>query len=356
MRRGLLPLLFLSLLLLPIGANLVPSAQSSTGYDWAISAYNSNLSGYSNYTVVFMKYSYFPLNNSGFNYIAEILNIPLNASGVFTIDGSNYNFNETIIQVALADNEGTFYLVVNFVLMGPKGVLLAVAPQEQISYNPSNNFTITVYRSGAEWYAYFITKGQNTSFPDFPIYPGDIITNTQADGYPVTIAFFNVPYTAEPFYGNGYVTYPDVSLEVNAPSQTSFVDANPYFVTLFKLYVNGVPYVSAWSGQNLISASSSSGSDDNGSMIGLYAPPSGVAWGADEYIYTYSYHNGPGYVEYTYWFDVSYWLLGTQNGIKAFAELNGLPINEPQDGYFVNLVTSPQEYIAMPSYTYSSST
>ena len=75
MTRSLLPLLFLSLLLVPIGANLVPSAQ--TGYDWAISVYNSNLSGYSNYTVVFMNYSYFQMNYSGFYFMSEILNIPL---------------------------------------------------------------------------------------------------------------------------------------------------------------------------------------------------------------------------------------------------------------------------------------
>ncbi|MFP3162501.1 MAG: hypothetical protein RXQ75_01430 [Acidianus hospitalis] len=47
-------------------------------------------------------------------------------------------------------------------------------------------------------------------------------------------------------------------------------------------------------------------------------------------------------------------MLGTQNGIETFAKLNGLPVNDPQNGNFVNLVTSPQQYIALPSYTYSS--
>ena len=121
-----------------------------------------------------------------------------------------------------------------------------------------------------------------------------------------------------------------------------------------KLYINNELYNSAWSGQNLISADSASLSDDNGTMIGVSAPPSNIAWGADEYIYTFSYHNGLVYIVFTYWFDVSYWLLGTQNGIKAFAGLNGLPLNDPQNGNFVNLITSPQRYIALPSYTYSS--
>lgn len=127
------------------------------------------------------------------------------------------------------------------------------------------------------------------------------------------------------------------------PSQTSFTSANPYFVTLFKLCVNNEPYSSAWSGQNLVSADSDSLSDDNGAMIGLNASPSNMVWGADECIYTYAYHFTPYYMKYTYWFNVSYWMLGTQNGIKAFAGHNGLPINDPANGYFVNLVTSPQQ-------------
>jgi hypothetical protein len=38
---------------------------------------------------------------------------------------------------------------------------------------------------------------------------------------------------------------------------------------------------------------------------------------------------------------------------KAFASLNGLSVNDPQNGNFTNLVTNPQQYIALPSYTYS---
>jgi hypothetical protein len=257
--------------------------------------------------------------------------------------------------MALLDLEGTFYLVVNFILMGPYGPLLTVVPPESISYNPQNSFIITTYSSGNTWYATFSTEGQSESFLDFPISPGDSISNVEADGYPVTIQFNTVPKITVPFYyDNGYIIYPDVAFEVHAPSQTSFVDANPYFVTLFKIYVNNCPYNLAWSGQNLISADSASLSDDNGAMVGASAPPSDIAWGADEYIYTYSYHNSPYYIEYTYDFAVSYWFLGTQNGIKAFAGLNGLPLNDPANGNFVNLVTSPQQQIAVPSYTYSS--
>jgi len=40
----------------------------------------------------------------------------------------------------------------------------------------------------------------------------------------------------------GYITYPDVAFEVHAPSQTSFTDADPYFVTLFQIFVNNEPY------------------------------------------------------------------------------------------------------------------
>ncbi len=72
MRKELLSLTFLALLLIP-ALSLLPSAQTS-GYDWAISAYNSNLAGYSSYEVTFMNYSYINLNDSGFNYMAEMFN------------------------------------------------------------------------------------------------------------------------------------------------------------------------------------------------------------------------------------------------------------------------------------------
>jgi hypothetical protein len=351
MRKELLSLTFLALLLIP-ALSLLPSAQTG-GYDWAISAYSSNLDGYSSYEVNFQSFSYFNLNNTGFYSIAEMFNLPLNATGTFTINGYTYNFNEVLVQMALLDLEGTFYLDVNFILMGPYGPLLTVVPPESISYNPQNSFIITTYSSGNTWYGIFSTEGQTRSFPDFPIYPGDVINNAYAGRYLVTIQFNTVPNIAEPFYDNGYIIYPDVAFEVHAPSQTSFVDANPYFVTLFKLYVNNKLYNAPWNGQNLISADSASGSDDNGAMIGANASPSNMAWGADEYVYNYTYYKSLNNVYVKYQYDVSYWLLGTQNGIKAFAGLNGLPINDPKNGNFVNLITLPQEAIAVPSYIYS---
>ena len=352
MRKELLSLTFLALLLIP-ALSLLPSAQTS-GYDWAISAYSSNLDGYSSYQVNFANFSYFKLNNTGFNSIAEMFNFPLNATGVWCVGYEINGFDEVLVQLALLDYGGTYCLDTNFVLIGPSAHLYVVLTSNPIPYNPQNGFTITAYNSGNKWYAYFSSAGQTISFPGFPIYSGDVIKNIQVNGIPAVVRFFNVPTKTVPIQYNGYTVYPSVSVEVNAPSQTSFTSANPYFVTLFQIYVNNEPYNSAWSGQNLVSADSDSFADDSGAMIGASAPPSDIAWGADEYIYTYSYHYSPYYLKYTYWFDVSYWLLGTQNGIKAFAGLNGLPINDPANGYFVNLVTSPQQQIAVPSYTYSS--
>ena len=80
----------------------------------------------------------------------------------------------------------------------------------------------------------FMASNQWFIIPDFPIYLGGVITNAEADDYPVTIQFNTVPNIAVPFYDNGYIIYPDVAFEVHTPSQTSFVDANPYFVSLFK--------------------------------------------------------------------------------------------------------------------------
>ena len=153
-------------------------------------------------------------------------------------------------------------------------------------------------------------------------------------------------------YPNGYLVYPSVSLEVKAPSQDSFTNANPYFVTLFQLYLNGKPYQAPWNGQNLISASSSSSSDDYGSMVGLNATPSVVAWGAQEH-FAKSTYQFDGRLEYiTYYYNVSWWMLGTQDGINAYATQNGLPVNnEMYTSPFVSLVTSPQQDIAVPSST-----
>jgi hypothetical protein len=83
MRKELLSLTFLALLLIP-ALSLLPSAQTSS-YDWAISAYNSNLAGYSSYQVHFANFSYFNLNNTGFYSIAEMFNLPLNATGTFKL-------------------------------------------------------------------------------------------------------------------------------------------------------------------------------------------------------------------------------------------------------------------------------
>jgi hypothetical protein len=350
MRKELLSLTFLTLLLIP-GLSLLPSAQTSS-YDWAISAYNSNLAGYSSYEVTFMNYSYINLNDSGFNYMAEMFNTPLQAKGTLTYDGVSFPICSVLVQTGLVYANGVFYLDTNLVLnvsVNGQYTLVYVIHKNPISYNPHDSFAITAYSSGNTWYFTFTTSGQVVDFPLTPIYPGYSINYSNG-----IITFNTVPdkTSALPYYG--YMIYPSVAVEVNAPSQTSFVDANPYFVTLFQIYVNNEPYNSAWSGQNLVSADSASLSDDNGAMVGASTPPSDIAWGADEYIYTYAYHYSPYYLKYTYWFDVSYWLLGTQNGIKAFAGLNGLPLNDPANGYFVNLVTSPQQQIAVPSYTYSS--
>ena len=64
MRKELLSLTFLTLLLIPT-LYILPSAQTSN-YDWAISAYNSNLAGYSSYEVYFTNFSYLKLNDTGF--------------------------------------------------------------------------------------------------------------------------------------------------------------------------------------------------------------------------------------------------------------------------------------------------
>jgi len=64
MRKELLSLTFLTLLLIPT-LSILPLEQISN-YDWAISAYNSNLAGYSSYEVYFTNFSYFKLNNPGF--------------------------------------------------------------------------------------------------------------------------------------------------------------------------------------------------------------------------------------------------------------------------------------------------
>ena len=362
MRSGLLPLLFLSLLLLPIGANLVPSAQSSTFYNWAISAYSPNLSGYSNYTVVFMKFSYFPLNDSGFYSVLEMLNIPLQATGTLTISttykGITYvnkiQFNEIAIQLVLSHfPNGTYYLdtnVVIFTLNGPVFYFISTVP---VQYSPYNSFTIMAYSQGNTWYGKFGYNGSYIDFPLTPIYPGK--TLTQKIGNTTYTATFNtVPSTATyiQYYvqSNLYVSYPNVALEVWAPSQSSFTNANPYFVTLFKLYVNGKPYQAPWNGQNLISASSPA-SSDNGAMIGDSAPPSVMAWGASEYVAKMTMQASKFVYRFTYYYNVSYWMLGTQNGIKAYAQVKGLPLY-PNRGPFVNMITSPQSNIAVPQQTF----
>ena len=362
MTRSLLPLLFLSLLLLPVGANLVPSAQSSTFYNWAISAYSPNLSGYSNYTVVFMKFSYFPLNDSGFYSVLEMFNIPLQATGTLTISttykGITYvnkiQFNEIAIQLVLSHfPNGTYYLdtnVVIFTLNGPVFYFISTVP---VQYNPNDNFTIMAYSQGNTWYGKFGYKGSYIDFPLTPIYPGKTLTQ-KLGNITYTATFNTVPSTATyiQYYvqSNLYVSYPNVALEVWAPSQSSFTNANPYFVTLFKLYVNGKPYQAPWNGQNLISASSSSYNSDNGAMIGDSAPPSVMAWGALE-VYDHSY----GLTDY---YNVAWWMLGTQKGIQAFAKANGIQIGTTPVLYgfvfvnpskFINLVTSPQTTIAIPS-------
>ncbi|MBB5253207.1 hypothetical protein [Sulfurisphaera ohwakuensis] len=92
MWKPLLSLTFLTLLLIP-ALSILPSAQIS-GYDWAISAYNSNLAGYSYYMVYFSSFSYFALNDSGFYTVLEMLNIPLQATGTLTINGHHIRLTE----------------------------------------------------------------------------------------------------------------------------------------------------------------------------------------------------------------------------------------------------------------------
>jgi hypothetical protein len=281
-----------------------------------------------------------------------MFNTSLQAKGTLTINGISYPICWVLVQTALEYRNGTFYLDTNLVLnISENGqyILKYIKASEPISYNQHDSFTITAYNINNTWYFTFNTPGQSIEFPLTPIFSGYTI-----ESYEFTMTLNTVPDETSALPYDGEYIYPSVAFEVNAPSQTSFLNANPYFVTIFELYINNELYSSAWSGQDLISADSASFSDENGSMIGLSAPPSGIAWGAEKHIYTDSYHFALHYIKYTYWFNVSYWMLGSQNGIETFAKLNGLPVNDPQNGNFVNLVTSPQQYIALPSYTYFS--
>ncbi len=94
-------------------------------------------------------------------------------------------------------------------------------------------------------------------------------------------------------------------------------------------------------------ASSGSGNDDNGSMIGVNSPPSGIAWGAQEYIEV-KYCN-PYCTVYRY--GVCQWMLGTQKGIETYANVNHIPINNCCNNEFIHMVTCPQQCIAVLCHT-----
>ena len=113
---------------------------------------------------------------------------------------------------------------------------------------------------------------------------------------------------------------------------------------MFSLTVSG----GLWNG-NLKSASSESGNDDNGSMIGVDLPPSGIAWGAKEYLKC----KIPiiCHFEYEYVYCVCQWILGTQKGIETYANVNHIPINNCCNNEFIRMVTCPQKCIAVLAHT-----
>ncbi|WOE51633.1 hypothetical protein RQ359_000953 [Sulfuracidifex metallicus DSM 6482 = JCM 9184] len=341
--KNVISLLFLLIMLVPT-ASLISSA-STSNYDWAVSAYNSNLAGYNYYSVSFANFSYFNLNNSGFYSIAEMVNIPIQATGMLYLNGNTYNFDGVLLQYALVDISGNFVLDTDIAVNYTKIVysspyfhcskpeeILTPPCSQSITYNPKESFGIIVMYCDGSWIAYFAGNGYGTCFPLPPISS----TTELYYSSEFILKFNSVPSTSEGVYlgGSTYIAYPSVSVEVHAPSQDSFTNANPYFVTLFQMQIEKLnsPYIlyqAPWDGQNLISASSSSDSDSNGAMVGVSPPPSSVAWGASEYVGK-MYTTTSGREEYiTDYFNVSYWMLGTQNGINAYANFNNLPVNHP---------------------------
>uniref|UniRef100_UPI0006D0FD8A hypothetical protein n=1 Tax=Sulfuracidifex metallicus TaxID=47303 RepID=UPI0006D0FD8A len=305
-----------------------------------------------------------------FNYIAEELNIPIKATGVLYLDGNTYNFDGVVLQYALIDASGTFKLDTDIIVNYTKIVysspyfhcskpeeILTPPSYQSITYNPKESFGIIVMYYEGSWTAYFAGNGYGTYFPMPPISSTTLLYYNSE----FILKFNSVPSTSEGVYlgGSTYIAYPSVAVEVDGPSQSSFTNANPYFVTLFqmeigKLYTDHfILYQAPWDGQNLISSSSASDADSNGAMVGASPPPSGVAWGASEYVGKTS-STREGLSEYiTSYFNVSYWMLGTQNGINAYANFNNIPVNYPESyvGSFVSLITNPQQDMAIPSNT-----
>ena len=357
MTRNLLPLLFLSLLLLPIGANLVPTAQT-TDSGWAISAYNKNLAGYSTLNFHFMNYSYFPLNYSVYNPQTMVIwaDIPFSAVGgnVQTTNYGGIGFNCIYVQAGLLFN-GSFYLITRVWFLSGNTVVVATLPAKPVNYKPSMPFNISVYYSYAD-NAYHIVFTDSYGSYNFPGTPISTYVPIPSGGVPAVLIYdsggqlyyykttvlsdgFDYPPGIQNANFFGYVLTPNVA--VNATSN------NPYFLVLYQIYGNGNPYNAPWNGQNLISAESGSLSSDNGSEVGYSTPSLTVAWGAREYAGNAEASYSSGVYTITYYMNVSYWLIGTEKGIEAYANILGVPVNGMANGIMITMTTSPQSYTAV---------
>ncbi|BCU69809.1 hypothetical protein [Stygiolobus caldivivus] len=327
MTRKLVALLVLTILLMPAAvlATNTAAQSSSQNYDWAISAYNSNLANHSEYEAYFMNFSYFGIHpSSSFYSIAEILNIPLQVSGCILIDGiPYYSVNYILLQLGVVYlSNGSALLDTNYIVFYSGGLLQIVfRPVMITSSSITKPFDIlSLYQGFIQgWIGHFYNETTCLIFPGTPIYAGEEFSlASNVELYIASVSSVSKPI----IISSEYVMYPSVSLEVHAPSQYSFTDCCPFFVTLFKLYVNGEPYNAPTNGQNLISADSASAEADYGAEIGESPPPYCVAWGAVQSNITYN---------------VRWWMLGTIYGIIFY----------PTQPYqIINYVTSPQEPIA----------
>ncbi|AWR95436.1 hypothetical protein [Acidianus brierleyi] len=357
--------------LIPMPISIIPSvlttAQSSSEYDWAISAYSQNLTGANSYLVDFYNFSYFPMTNTnGINYMAEMINLPIQASGTIKTSVTTSDFSGIIVQLALIDFIGYgFYIEMNIGFTLNNGnTILVVFPLKSVNYNSGSQFIIEAGSTNGQWEATFQYSGGVVQYPDTPIPSNVTVPSNGLAGicYKSSggtqniivygISFTSVDSTSQELSLFGYPVYPSISLEVNAQSQNIFIQDLPKFVALFQLWKGNQEWDQPWNGQNLVSAQSNDNdlSEDSGAMIGASVPPSGVAWGAQEYIAKTSTHV-EGRIEYiTNYYDVDYWMLGTQNGIDSYASVNNIVVN----GYanpFISLVTSYQQEIAVPSGT-----
>jgi hypothetical protein len=294
----------------------------------------------------------------------EIFNLPINATGYYVCpNGDITYFYQIVVQLVVEEyciySYANYFIYDAFIIFNSAlSEVVVVNCPISVSLQTNTNFSIGIYTVLGKWYAYlFSGNGFYYKFPAFPLYPGEVINNTYINGNKVTMHIENISDISSPIHYYGYWYYPSVSVEIHSASQSTFTDLNPYFVTLFKIevgYSNGPyePYNAPYNGQNLISADSAGGNSDNGSMIGACSPPSGVAWGAIEYVASQSWQNTVYYTRITTMYNVSWWILGTEKGINAVANLIHLPVNEPQNGNFINMLTEPQEEVALPYYTY----